>query len=409
MVGFFVHEFLSSFCHPRSWLTTSLWQLQAAYETLSDPTKRRLYDVTRPKTVPFSSSSPTGATRGQTATQEGERSAQEQMLETLLARKTQQDATVYEVQSKVWKLRTEIDKLQTENTREERAAAAAQQTGWWGHLSSFMFGAGSPLEPPDVKEERERRCLQRGAAIRIKSTDMTKKMVEMSTLKAAAQGTATAIECLREQIQTDQRQREAERMAREQRQRWDEYFRRQREAEAEAAAEAEKERQRRNDILRREREAAAKAAAEAEKERQRRNDVLRREREAAAEAERKWMKEEQEARERVERVRKQMERERAARWYNEQPQGTAAGSKKGYVPPHMREQQQQQKQQQKRASTPADGSTAACLHKGWWTKILGPAVCSVCIQSQSKFTLQCPRCQMKACFACKRAVQNGRR
>ncbi|KAI1121800.1 hypothetical protein F5Y10DRAFT_255527 [Nemania abortiva] len=356
-------------------------QLQAAYETLSDPTKRMQYDFTRPKPSAFPQSftfGPTpqqdyGRTAAETASQEAERSAKARVLEKLQAQRAKQEMDIFEVRRHVRKLEAEIANLQEEDAAEAREAAS--QTNWWKNVSSFFFGPTSQGSK-DLKEERERRRLDRNAAIRIKSTTLSNKTNTLSSLEVAAQNTAVAIERLKQQIRMEEQRQDAERAANAQRQRWEEMLRRSREAEAEA------ERQRKK---REEEEGERKEQQRKEKERlEREQEELRRK-----------------ERERVERVQMELkqawensERKRREKERREQQKKTADASKGTG-------------KQQSRSSKTTDGPQSACLHAGWWDQIPGRTVCSVCSETLGKFALQCPSCRMKACAACRRKIQRG--
>ncbi|KAJ8126693.1 hypothetical protein O1611_g6945 [Lasiodiplodia mahajangana] len=364
-------------------------RLQAAYETLSDPTKRMQYDFTRPKPSAFSHPFAFGTTPQQdygrpaaeTASQEAERAARAQALEKLQTQRARQEIDIFETRRHMRKLEAEIANLQEEDAAEAREAAS--QTGWWKNVSSFFFGAGSQ-ESKDLKEERERRRLDRNAAIRIKSLALSSKTSTLSALETVAQNTAMAIERLKHQIRMEEQRQEAEREAYVQRQ-WEEMLRRSREAAREAAREAERQRKKREEEEREQREQQRKEQQRKEWERvEREQEELRRK-----------------ERERVERVQTELkqawensERKRKDKERREQQRNTADANKGT-------------RKQQSRPSRPVDGSQGACLHVGWWNQIPGRTVCSVCSETLGKFALQCPGCQMKACAACRRKIQRG--
>ncbi|KAI1145172.1 hypothetical protein F4825DRAFT_444583 [Nemania diffusa] len=356
-------------------------RLQAAYETLSDATKRMQYDFSRPKSSTYSQPFPFGTTPQQgygrtaaeQASQEAERSAQARVLETLLAQRTKQSMDIWEARRAVRELEAEITRLQEEDVAEVRLNA--NQTSWWKNVSSFIFGA-TAQESKDVKEERERKRLNRSAVIRIKSTMLLSKTKTVSALESAAQSTTIAIDKLKQQIRMEEQRQEAERAAEAQRQRWEDILRRRREAEAEAE----------------------------------------RERKEREEQEREWKERQRKERERVEREQEELrrkERERVERVQRELRQAWESSEQKR----KERERRAQQKsssdaqkvttRQQKRPPKPTDGPQNACLHGGWWNRIPGRTVCSVCSETLGKFALQCPNCQMKACAACRRKIQGG--
>ncbi|KAJ8109571.1 hypothetical protein ONZ43_g6096 [Nemania bipapillata] len=358
-------------------------RLQAAYETLSDPTKRTQYDFTRPKPSTFSQpwtfgntqQQGNGSTTAEAASHEAERSSRARVLEKLQAQRARQNMDIFEARRAMRKLEVEISNLQEEDAVEVRVAAS--QTSWWKNVSSFIFGA-APQESKDIKEERERKRLNRNAAIRIKSTALLSKKNSLSALETAAQSTAIAIDRLKQQIRLDEQRQEAERAAAAQRERWEEMLRRSREAEAEA--ERERKRQEEEERERKERQQKERERVEREQEELRRRE-----------------------RERVERVQRDLkqawensEQRRKERERREQQTKKAADAQKRTSKP------------QSRPSRSTDGPQDVCLHVGWWDRIPGRTVCSICSETLGKFALQCPHCQMKACAACRRKIQGGR-
>ncbi|KAI0910958.1 hypothetical protein F4823DRAFT_588249 [Ustulina deusta] len=283
---------------------------------------------------------------------------------------------IFEARRNVRKLEAEIDRLQEEDVADARQAG--NQASWWGNMSSFLFGAGSEGAggSQEAKEERERRRLNRSAAIRIKSMEMLNKTNRLHALETAAESTAMAIEELKQQIRVEEQKQEDERAAQAQRKMQEEYLRRAREAEAERRRKREQEERERNEWERKRRE--QREREQNEREQKERERVEREKREFSL---------------REEIMRK--ERERVQREFHEQLK-KAAESRKGAS------------KQQHWASKSADKPQSACLHRGWWTQIPGRAVCSICSKTLAKFALECPGCHMKACATCKRTMQ-GRR
>ncbi|KAI0426350.1 DnaJ domain-containing protein [Xylaria sp. FL1042] len=369
-------------------------RLQAAYETLSDPKRRSDYDATRPK--PFTSTRPPAgnAFRAQenpwqayNATQTRVRA---QALERLQAQWAKQDMDIFEARRNVRKLQTEIDRLQEEDAADTREAA--NRSSWWGNVSSLLFGVSAQAQ--EAKEERERRRLDRSAAIRIKSMEVWNTNNKLHALETAAETTATAIEELKQQIWIEERRQEAERAAQAQRKMQEETFRRAREADAERQREREQAEQ-----DRKERERKRREQEERDRDERERRNREQREREQEAQQEReeqmwrgfcRWQEE------RMRKERERTERERTERELRER-QRKAAESRKGA------------REEQHRGSKSADKPPNTCLHKGRWTRIPGRTVCSICSETLARFALQCPGCRMKACASCKRNIQDSKR
>ncbi|KAI0410819.1 hypothetical protein F5X98DRAFT_358747 [Xylaria grammica] len=394
-------------------------RLQAAYETLSDATKRRAYDFTRPKpSTSYPAASPASKDTpqresdktAQTTAQEANR-AREKALEILQAQWARRDMDLFEARRNVRKLEADITKLQEEETADAREPV--KQAGWWESVTSVLFRV-SPAEANasrEIREEKERRRLNRRAAIRIKSMEMLHKTNKLSILEVAARGLATEIAELKQQIRAEEQRQEAERRAEAQRKMWEESMRRMREAEAQRQRQREEERERKEQERKKREQEESERKERERKERERKvRERLEREQKEREQQERELMERKQRdfPRWKEDMVRK--ERERVDRQRQEQQKKPAESRKRAS------KQQQQQQQQQQHGANGANGAPnsakepqGACLHAGWWSQIPGRAVCSVCSKTLVRFALECPSCQVKACVSCKRAIQGGKR
>lgn len=53
-------------------------------------------------------------------------------------------------------------------------------------------------------------------------------------------------------------------------------------------------------------------------------------------------------------------------------------------------------------------ASSTCLHRGWWSKETGFALCPSC-NSRWSYLLQCPSCKIKACPQCQANIRPKRR
>ncbi|KAI3322093.1 hypothetical protein HD806DRAFT_500978 [Xylariaceae sp. AK1471] len=352
-------------------------RIQAAYETLNDPTARKLYDDMRPKasaySQPFASSAPGTSsqreyskTGADTASEEAKKAARALSLERLHAQRARQEMDMFESRRSMKKLEAELAHLQEEDDLE--ALKAANQNSWWGALSSAVFGISSQ----ELKDERERRRLNRSAAIRIKTMDLSNKTRKLSALETAAKQTVAAIAQLKQQIFAEEQKQEAERQA-----------------QARARREMYEEMLRRSQEAKLERERMAREQQDRE-----RIERERKERERIAREQKEWERMLRELEERERLQRETMERERIERKRKAQKE-KQAGSRKAAD------------KRQTRAQKQADESQRACFHRGWWDEVPGRTTCSICSTTLTKFALECPGCHIKACASCKRTLKGS--
>ncbi|KAI0798365.1 hypothetical protein GGR55DRAFT_684704 [Xylaria sp. FL0064] len=360
-------------------------RLQAAYETLSDSKKRSDYDTTRPSWSTSTRPPASNAFGAQGDPRQAYNAAQTQVrakaLKKLQAQWSQQDMDIFEARWNVRKLHTEIERLRGEDAADTREAA--NQSSWWGNVSSLFFGVRSQAQ--EAKEERERRRLDRSAAIRIKSMEMWNINNKLYVLETAAENTAKAIEELKQQICAEERKQEAERAAQAQRKMQEEALRRAREAEAERQRQREQAEKDRKEQERKKRE-------QEERDRRERVAKLRRNREEQQEREEQMWGEYCRWQDEI----KRKDKERTERELKDQ-QKKAAESSKGAG------------EEQRWGSRSAAKPQNTCLHRGRWTQITGRTVCSVCSGTLAKFVLQCPACRTRACASCKRTMQARKR
>lgn len=218
----------------------------------------------------------------------------------------------------------------------------------------------------EEKEARERRDVERRAAQRVRTA-------EVERLRARVAGFETRLSDITKSIagkQTEISRAWAREMARQAAMKREEEERnRAKMWEERRAREAERERKEAEEAARKLREWAERRAREAERE--------------AAEAERMFKEWERRQARDAERERKQAEEtDRKFREWVE------AQVNEGAQPSRKRNKKKKQESQ-------------ACLHKGWWTRESGRAVCQECNGVMPRFAFRCPGCQMVACASCR--------
>ncbi|KAL8684759.1 MAG: hypothetical protein Q9218_008149, partial [Villophora microphyllina] len=294
----------------KSEATASFQLLLRAYETLSDPEQRKIYDI-RWVHIKSRADAQTEARKREAAAAEAQRQdtfnkqreqkAREEQLEQWRQRKVSLERDIFELNRVIRRLAADIKRLQDQDDEEERKARA--NNSWWTSLTSPIYGRTKETEDDVQHRENERR--QRLTGRYIKGFELEKKEGRLKDLtsslqdiekkmaaeKARVEMLARAQEAIRQEElrhAEEARRRREEQRARESREAWEREQTERRKQDAARAAEA----------ARRFREAEEKRKCE-ERERQAREDKEQRERAETvrkAEAARERAREEQEAR-----------------------------------------------------------------------------------------------------------------
>ena len=346
-------------------------KLQDAYDTISDPTRRRAYDLRWPSIRDGLRARQESEKRQAEATQaeakraaeararkQQEEKAREERLQNLEQDRWKYEDDIFELSRVIRKLVADLKRLKDQD--DEDARKEKERNGWWAYLTSPIYGKVKEMD--EQKQERDNKRLQRNAAKTIKESDVAAKEAKLQQLQNALRDVNGRIAAEKNKVEDEKRRVEAEERARKMKIEEEERYRAMRDT--------------REMMVRRRREHAEEAAKKA------------REAQAAREA---WeaQEREREAQEREE-TRRQMEilrkRAEAIRKREEAAKNTRE------VPNHR--------------SGRATQST--CRHHGWWPKVEGRQLCGRCNTFQHRFLLQCPGCNIMACASCSKSLRGER-
>ena len=344
-------------------------KLQNAYDTISDTTKRRAYDLRWPgirdtlrtqqesekRRAQAAQAEKKRATEARAKKQE-EDNARQARLQNLEQSRWIYDTDIFELSRAIKKLAADLKRLQDfddEDVRKEK-----ERNGWWAYLASPIYGSPAK-ETDEQKQERETKHLHRQASRRIKGSELADKEARLRKLQDALRDVNGKIAAEKTKAEDEKRKVEQEARARKLKAEQEARERAMREARESWMAQAQKERA----------ERAAREAREAQavREAQERARV-------AADARRK------EAEERANAARRAEEAAAAQRARKARDDWSGVAAKR-----------------------------SVCRHEGWWPKVEGRQLCSKCHALQNRFALQCPGCKMVACAGCQKVLRGERR
>lgn len=346
-------------------------KLQNAYDTISDPDKRRAYDLRWP-----------GIRDGLRAREESEKrqaeaaQADEKRAAEARARKQQEDRAreervrnvlnlersrskhsndIFELSREMRELAAYLKRLKEQD--DEDARQEKRRNGLWAYLTSPIYGPAKGTD--EQQRERENVRLQRRATKTIKESALAEKEARLRTLQDALQGVNSRIAAERNKAEEERAREEKEERARKLK------------TEQEATIRLMREKR---EMARRRREQAEQAAAERAREAQ-----------AAREA---W---EEQERARVAAAAEERRR-REAEIRAESLRRAEEAAKKAKKNPNHRS---------------GRATQSPCRHAGWWPKVEGRQLCGRCDTFQNRFLLQCPGCKMVACASCQKSLRGG--
>ena len=350
-------------------------KLQNAYDAISDPVKRRAYDISwtgirdslRAKRESDRRQAEAAETERKRAAAEKvkkqrEDGARQERLQNLQLLKTRYDNDIFEVSRAIRKLTIDLKRLQDQDDEDLRKEKS--QNGWWAYLASPIYGKVS--ETDEQKQARETGRLHRLARKSIKGSELSRKEAESRRLKDGLQDVNRKIAAKKKSAEDEEeahikaKARRMEQNARDRAlQEMQERIAKAKKEQAERAAKDAREAQ------------AARKAREAQEAQEAQERVRRA---AAAENRRR------EAEERVQAMRAAEEAARSANRTRNSSFSAASGSRKG-----------------------------TCRHDKFWPKVEGKHLCSNCHTVQRRFAFQCPGCNIIACASCRQNLRGEKR
>lgn len=199
---------LFSFSHQNSWLTGLVIQIAAAWETLSDASKRREYDVSRAASPPAANTQ-----KQQTATNSANDAGKEQRERKASAAKrrawlnwmSRMDRKIANTRNKVNKLAAEIETLDRLDREQERKLRGGS---WWRWTSRPVF-------TDEEMRVMEAATLERLAARRIKQSRLERATRLLDAMKEEQRVRTDTEDARVEQEEMRRRRREEETIEKE--------------------------------------------------------------------------------------------------------------------------------------------------------------------------------------------------
>ena len=337
------------------------WKLSSAYETISDPVKRRTYDTIwarikeNRRTEEESQKRETEAAEKERKRADEEKaknqkaeSARQKRLQHLQLLKSRHENDIFEGNRVARRLAADLKHLQNQDDDELRKER--ERNSWWTYITSPIYGEVKETE--EQKQRRETERLQRLASKSIKENQLAQK-------EAIIQRSRYALDDVNGEIATMKKEEEDE-------------------ARVQAV--------RRQEQLRKEEEARRRVEEE-----QRRM---------------KWAKwEEEQIKLRKEQAARAAKAAREAQEAQERAREEAA--KKYRAASEMRAQAASLAERARTARQARNDSV--CLHDKFWPRLEGRHLCGSCHKTQRRFAFQCPGCRMIACASCRQTLRGERR
>ena len=190
------------------------WKLSSAYETISDPAKRRTYDIIWPR-IKENRRTEEEAQKRETEAAEKERkraaeekvknqkkeSARQERLQHLQLLKSRHENDIFEGNRVVRRLTADLKRLQDlddDELRKER-----ERNSWWTFITSPIYGEVKETEEQKQKRETER--LQRLASKSIKENQLAQKEVILQKSRYALDNVNSNIAAVKKEEEDEAR------------------------------------------------------------------------------------------------------------------------------------------------------------------------------------------------------------
>ncbi|TFB02792.1 DnaJ-like protein subfamily B member 11 [Trichoderma ghanense] len=363
------------------------FQLEAAYSTLFDPERRRIYDLQ------YDSIKRTSATPDTSKNPPPPQADSSDHLYKLQIDKL--DAAIQQLRNREDELAGQLSKARKECNESQMsldrlqavadmdAKEEANRNSWYGYFFSKQ-------QSEEEKQARQRRMVDNRAA-------RTVREAELNRLKTRVNTTQSLLDDLRRQILAKVMEKHRLQGQESKRQ------------EAIRLAEL-----RRQQAMQKEREERAREEAD----RRRREEQAERMRKAQ-EAEREWRAEEAERRraQEAERIRRAQEarkhKEDLEEFFRQFQEDLPKNFNTGETHQGARQTKTSSERTQRgtgsRTGNSAPGRSAkapedrksSCLHRSWWEKEEGRHECERCLDTTRRFAFRCPSCCMVACAGCR--------
>ncbi|PTB73800.1 DnaJ-domain-containing protein [Trichoderma longibrachiatum ATCC 18648] len=331
--------------------TAQFQLLEAAYSTLFDPERRRIYDL---QYESIKRNSATDTNKNPPPPQANS-SEPDQLYKTQMAKL---EAAIQQLRNREDELARQLAKARADRDTSWRALERLQavadmdakeeanRNSWYGYFFSSR-------QSEEEKQVRQRRMVENRVARTVREAELKRLTSRVATAQSLVEDIQRRVQEKEELAERLRKAQEAERVWREQ------------EAERRKAQEAERRRAQEAERLRR--------AQEARKYEEDWDDILRGFREDI----RKKTSYTEEARQGTSQTKARGQR-------SQRGQGSNAGNSTG------------------RQSTKApEGRKSSCLHRSWWEKEDGRHECERCLDTTRRFAFRCPSCRMVACAGCR--------
>ncbi|KAL7806367.1 hypothetical protein V8C44DRAFT_200615 [Trichoderma aethiopicum] len=376
--------------------TAQFQLLEAAYSTLFDPERRRIYDL---QYESIKRNSATDANKNPPPPQANSNEP-DQLYKTQMAKL---EAVIQQLRNREDELARQLAKARADRDTSWRALERLQavadadakeeanRNSWYGYFFSSR-------QSEEEKQVRQRRMVENRVARTVREAELKRLTSHVATAQSLVEDIQRRVqekvsERHRLQMQETRRQQDA-RLA---------------ELRRQQAMQREREERAREEAERRYKEELAERLRKAQEAERvwREQDAERRK---AQEAERRRAQEAEELR-RAQRIRRDSEMEDYIREFQKRFSENCSYTGEPSESPREAKTRGERTRAWKdsragnstgRQSTKApEGRKSTCLHRSWWEKEDGRHECERCLDTTRRFAFRCPSCRMVACAGCR--------